>query len=112
MPDEDELEKIREQKRQELEQQGGESAEAQEARRQEAEAQKKSILRQSLEPEARERLNAIKMAKPERGEQVERQLVALAQSGRLQGKITEEQIKQILKEFQDDSSFDIKHSGL
>ncbi len=111
MPDEDELERIREQKRQQMEQEGGDP-EAQKARQQQAEAQKKSLLRQSLEPEARERLNAIKMAKPERGEQVERQLLALAQSGRLQGKITEEQIKQILKEFQDDSSFDIKHSGL
>lgn len=110
MADEDELERLREEKMKELQER--EESEAQE-QKQRAEAQKKAVLRQSLEPEARERIQALRMAKPQFAEQVERQVVALAQSGRLQGKIDEEQMKQILKELQPDSDdYDIKHSGL
>jgi programmed cell death protein 5 len=108
---EDDLEKLREEKMKELQER--EQGEAQEEAQQRAEAQKKAVLRQSLEPEARERLNALSMAKPEFAEQVERQVVALAKSGRLQGKIDEEQMKQLLKKLQpDDDDYDIKHSGL
>jgi programmed cell death protein 5 len=108
---EDDLEKLREEKMKKLQEQEG--GEAQEEAQQRAEAQKKAVLRQSLEPEARERLNALSMAKPQFAEQVERQIVALAQSGRLQGKIDDEQMKQLLKKLQpDDDDYDIKHSGL
>ena len=110
MADEDELERLREEKMKELQER--DEGEAQE-QKQRAEAQKKAVLRKSLEPEARERLQALRMAKPQFAEQVERQVVALAQSGRLQGKIDEEQMKQILKELNPDSDdYDIKHSGL
>ncbi len=110
-PDEDELERIREQKRKQLEerQQGEAQEEAMEAQRQEAEAQKKAILRKNLTDGARKRLNTVKMSKPDVGEQVEQQVLALAQSGRLPGKIDEEKMKQLLKELTPDSkSFDIK----
>jgi programmed cell death protein 5 len=111
MTEDDNLEKLREEKMKKLQEQEG--SEAQEEAQQRAEAQKKAVLRRSLEPEARERLNALNMAKPEFAEQVERQIVALAQSGRLQGKIDEEQMKQLLKKLQpDDDDYDIKHSGL
>jgi programmed cell death protein 5 len=110
MADEDELERLREEKMKEMRERDGEEAQEQKQR---AEAQKKAVLRKSLEPEARERLQALRMAKPQFAEQVERQVVALAQSGRLQGKIDEKQMKQILKELQpDDDDYDIKHSGL
>ena len=109
-PNEDELERIREQKKKQLQesQQEGQK-EAMEAQRQEAEAQKKAVLRQNLTDGARKRLNTVKMSKPQVGEQVEQQVIALAQSGRLQGKIDEEKMKQLLKELTPDSkSFDIK----
>jgi programmed cell death protein 5 len=49
------------------------------------------------------------MSKPDFADQVERQLVALAQSGRIQERIDEEQMKNLLKEMQPDSkSFDIR----
>lgn len=112
MPEDDELEKLREEKMKRM-QERQEGGEAQEEARQRAEAQKKAVLRQSLEPEARERLNALEMAKPEFAKQVEQQIVALAQSGRLQGKIDEEQMKDLLRKLQpDDDDYDIKHSGL
>lgn len=109
-PSEEELERIREQKRKQLEEQQGEGQEeAMEAQRQEAEAQKKALLRQHLSDGARKRLNTVKMSKPDVGEKVEQQIIALAQSGRIQGQIDEEKMKQLLKELTPDSkSFDIK----
>ncbi len=109
-PNEDELERIREQKKKELqERQQQDQGEAMEAKRQEAEAQKKALLRQALTDGARKRLNTVKMSKPDVGEQVEQQIIALARSGRVQGKIDEEKMKKLLKELTPDSkSFDIK----
>ena len=110
-PSEDELERIREQKMKELQEQAdqGEQAEAMEAQREQMEAQKHALLRQHLTDGARKRLNTVKMSKPQVGEQVEQQVVALAQSGRLQGKIDEEKMKQLLRELTPDSKkFDIK----
>jgi programmed cell death protein 5 len=109
-PDEDELEQIREQKKKQLREQAqSQDDEAVEAQRQQAEAQKKAVLRQNLTDGARKRLNTVKMSKPEAGEQVEQQVIALAQSGRLQGKIDEDQMKELLRELTPDSkSFDIR----
>ena len=111
-PDDDRLEELRERKMQELRErkqaQEGD-AEAQEARKQQAEAQKKALLRQHLTDGARKRLNSVKMSKPDFGEQAEQQILALAQSGRLNGKIDEEKMKELLKEMKPDSkSFDIQ----
>ncbi|AEH38076.1 MULTISPECIES: DNA-binding protein [Halopiger] len=110
-PDDDRLEELREQKMEELQeraesQQGGE---AQEAAQQQAEAQKKAVLRKHLTDDARKRLNTVKMSKPQFGEQVERQVITLARSGRIQGKIDDDKMKQLLKELKPDSkSFDIQ----
>jgi programmed cell death protein 5 len=108
-PSDEELERLREQKREQMkEQAGGQEEEAMEAQRQQAEAQKKAVLRQNLTDGARKRLNTVKMSKPDRGEKIEEQIVALAQSGRLQGKIDEEKMKELLQELTPDSkSFDI-----
>lgn len=110
-PDDDRLEELREKKMEQIkEQQGGEgNAEAQEEAQQQREAQKKAILRKNLTDEARKRLNTVKMSKPQRGEQIEQQVVRLAQSGRIQGKIDDEKMKELLKELTPDSkSFDIR----
>jgi programmed cell death protein 5 len=110
-PTDEELEELRQKKMEQLkEQQGGEGqSEAAEAQRQQAEAQKKALLRQALTDGARQRLNSVQMSKPQFGEKVEQQIVALAQSGRLQGKIDEEKMKQLLQEMKPESqSFDIK----
>ncbi|ERH10790.1 MAG: DNA-binding TFAR19-related protein [halophilic archaeon J07HX64] len=109
-PDDDELQRIREQKKEQLKDQAGsQDGEAMEAQRQQAEAQKKALLRQHLTDGARKRLNTVKMSKPEAGEKVEQQVVALAQSGRLQDKIDEDQMKELLRELTPDSkSYDIR----
>jgi len=64
---------------------------------QEMEMQKKQIMMQILTPEARSRLANIRLTKPEFVDQIELQLIQLVQSGRVQNKITEEQLKDLLK---------------
>ncbi|WP_254272399.1 DNA-binding protein [Haloarcula marina] len=109
-PSEEELEELRKEKMEQLKEQQGEGdAEAQQAAQEQAEAQKKALLRQHLSDGARKRLNTVKMSKPQVGEQVEQQIVALARSGRIQGQVDEEKMKQLLSELTPDSkSFDIK----
>jgi len=110
-PDEDELDELRQKKMEQLKERQGEGgdAEAQQRRQEQADAQKKAVLRQHLTDGARKRLNSVKMSKPDFGEQVERQVVALAQSGRIQGKIDEEKMKELLRELKPDSgSYNIK----
>jgi len=111
-PDDERLEELRQRKKEQLkeQQQGGGDAqrEAQQQAQQQAEQQKQALLKQNLTDGARKRLNTIKMSKPEFAEKVEQQVVALAQSGRLQDRIDEEQMKELLRELKPDSqSFNI-----
>ena len=59
-------------------------------------AQKEQILKQVLTPEARSRLNNIKMVKPELSDMVEQYLIGMATQGKLNGQINDDQLKQIL----------------
>jgi programmed cell death protein 5 len=67
-------------------------------RERETDAQIHLVLMQILEPEARERLNNIRLTKPEFARAIEQQLVLLAQSGRLKQKITDAQLKELLRQ--------------
>ncbi|PSQ46917.1 DNA-binding protein [Halobacteriales archaeon SW_6_65_15] len=107
-PDDERLEELRKQKMQEMQDQADQS-EAQEQAQQQADAQKQALLRQHLTDGARKRLNSVRMSKPDFAEQVERQVLALAQSGRMNGKIDEEKMKELLRELKPDSkSFNIR----
>lgn len=96
----EELEELKRRRMLELQQQQGEK-ERQLQAQQELEAQKHAILRQILTPEARERLNRIKIVKPELADTVEMQLIQLAQAGRLGNVLTDEQLKTILRRLTD-----------
>jgi programmed cell death protein 5 len=96
----DELAELRRRKLEQLQRQQAEQRnleeEMEKQRRQESQIQ--LILMQILEPEARERLNNIKLTRPEFAKAIEQQLVMLAQSGRLKQKITDAQLKELLKQ--------------
>jgi programmed cell death protein 5 len=97
--DEDpELEEIRRRKMMDL-QRVQQDAYQEEASNQQAEldAQKKAILRKILSPEARERMANLRLARPDVAENVEQQLIMLAQSGRLREVVSDELLKQILE---------------
>ena len=63
-------------------------------------AQKQELLRQILSPEARQRLTNLKMVKPEFIEQLELQLIQLAQMGKISVPMSDGQLKQILIQLQ------------
>ena len=94
----EELEKLRKKKLQELQQQlsAQDEIEEQEQQQQEFEEQKKQILRAILTTAARERLGRIKVARPEIVESIENQLIMLAQRGELKNKINDEQLRMLL----------------
>lgn len=71
-----------------------------EQKRAQIETVKQTALRQILTPEARQRLTNIKMVKPDFAEQIELQLIQIAQSGRVHLPITDEQLKAILVKLQ------------
>src|SRR5438552_6872680 len=94
--DEDELDAIRRKKLAEL-QQYQTQAVAEQQYREQVQAQRQLILRQILTPEARERLGRIELAYPELKENIENQLIQLAQSGRVKSMIDDATLRQILE---------------
>ena len=62
------------------------------------EAQKKQILAQIMTSEARNRLANLKLTKPELVNNIELQLIQSAQAGSLRGKVTDEQLKVLLRQ--------------
>jgi programmed cell death protein 5 len=97
--EDEEIEEIRRRKLLEYQAQLQEQQRQAELRRQ-YEIQKRAAILQILTPEARSRLANIRAARPEFAEQLELQLIQLAQSGRLASKITDSQLKEILSRLQ------------
>jgi programmed cell death protein 5 len=96
---EGELDELRRRRMQELQQRL--SQEQQRAQvQQQVEAQKQAIMRRVLTPEARQRINNLKMVKPDFASALEIQLIQLAQAGKVQTPITDEQLKEILVRLQ------------
>jgi programmed cell death protein 5 len=92
----DDIETIKKKKLRDLQQQKFSQEDFEETQRKELEDQKKLILRAILTDDARERLGRIKAARQEMAENIENQLIMLAQSGRLKNKINDEQLRELL----------------
>ena len=95
MSSDEELDRLKQQRLLELQAQQQQQEQMQRAQ-QEAEANKQSLMRQILTPEARLRLANIKMVRPEFTEQLEMQLLQVAQSGRVKLPIDDEMLKKLL----------------
>ncbi|XP_034339152.1 programmed cell death protein 5-like [Crassostrea angulata] len=99
----DELEALRAQRMAQLQSQyggggaGRPSQEEQEEKARQMTEMKNSILSQVLDQQARARLNTIAVAKPEKAKMVENMLCQMAQSGQIQNKIGEQQLKSLLE---------------
>jgi programmed cell death protein 5 len=95
----DDLEQIR--KRKLLSMQNRVSDEQRQAHaEQQIEQQKQALLAKILAPEARQRLNNLKMVKREFTEQIELQLIEMAQTGKLPIPLSDAQLKSILIQLQ------------
>jgi programmed cell death protein 5 len=92
---EDELEELRKRKLLDLKRRLAEEQQRVQVQQQ-VEMQKQAILRRILTPDARRRLNNIKMVREEFASQLELQLIQIAQQGRANIPITDEQLKEIL----------------
>ena len=103
MSSDEDLAAIRQRKLAELQAQRTQQEQAQQAQAQaqaEAEAQKQALMRKILTPEARQRLQNVKLVRPDFAAQIEIQLLQLAQTGRVPLPITDELLKQLLEQIQ------------
>ena len=89
--DDEELERIRQRKMEELQRRMAEE----EARKQ-RELERQAAMRVILTPEARQRLANLRLIKPELVAQLEEYLLQLANAGRVRVPITDEVLKEIL----------------
>jgi len=111
---EDELDEIRRRKMLEMQAQA-QQQEAMQQQRADLEAQKAAIMRKILSPEARTRLENIRMVRGEFAQQVEMQMIQLAQSGQLARAgfrlpMSDADFKQILQKLQSKKKdINIKH---
>lgn len=95
MSEEEQLEALRKRKLLELQRRLSQESQHVQAQQQ-FEAQKQSVLRRILTTDARQRLTNLRMVKREFAEQLELQLIQIAQQGRIELPINDEQLKDIL----------------
>lgn len=99
MSEEEQLEALRRRKLAELQQQAMQQ-EAAQHQQDSYEKQKYLVMRSILTQEARQRLENIRMVKPQFAEQIEMQLIQLFKSGRLRGAtpLPDEAFKKLLEQ--------------
>ncbi len=90
-----ELEELRKRRMLELQQRLAQEQQQSQAQ-QKLEAQKQALLRRVLTPKSRQRINNLRMVKPEFANALEMQLIQIAQAGKVRIPITDEQLKEIL----------------
>jgi programmed cell death protein 5 len=99
MSEDDELEELRRRRALELQKNLAQDQQQSDAEKR-LEAQKQVLMRRILTQEARQRLANLKMVKPEFASQLELQLIQIAQQGKIELPIGDEQLKEILQKLQ------------
>jgi len=95
------LDAIRSARMNQLQQQQEQDPEKANAQKEQQTLMKNSILAQLLDQNARARLNTLKISKPEKAEMVEQMIIQMAQSGRIGGKLDDQQFRQVLESLSD-----------
>ncbi|MCS6769654.1 MAG: DNA-binding protein [Candidatus Caldarchaeum sp.] len=90
--EDEELERLRQQRMAELQ-----ARAAEEQARRQKELEKAAVLRAILTPEARQRLNNLKLIRPEIAERVEAYLIQVSQTGNVRLPIDDDGLKLILE---------------
>jgi programmed cell death protein 5 len=101
MEDDEDLERLRRRRLQQLEMESKyQEAAAQQQAAAEAElaAQRQAVMRRILTPEARDRVGRLRTAHPELAASLEDQLIMLAQQGRLTRQIADGELRSMLRE--------------
>ena len=99
MSEDDELEELRRRRASELQRNLAQDQQQSDAEKK-LEAQKQGLMRRILTQEARQRLANLKMVKPEFASQLELQLIQIAQQGKIELPIGDEQLRDILQKLQ------------
>ncbi|TGJ68197.1 hypothetical protein EYR41_007262 [Orbilia oligospora] len=99
--DDDDLQKIRQARLQQLQQEQGSSGGAQsdqQGAQREAETEaRKSMLSQILTPEANDRLGRIALVKADRARDLENRLIMMARAGQIRQRITDTELRGMLE---------------
>ncbi|CDU25450.1 uncharacterized protein SPSC_05343 [Sporisorium scitamineum] len=85
---------------------GGAGGKNQEDQAAQQEEMKRQMLSRILDAEARERLSRIGLVKPQKARQITDLLIRMAQSGQIRGRITEDQLIDLLDQVDQASSAD------
>ncbi|KAG6903188.1 hypothetical protein C0995_002731 [Termitomyces sp. Mi166 len=71
------------------------------SKRAQDEQMRRDLMSTVLDPAARERLSRISLVSPERSKQIEAILLRMAQSGQLRGRVSENQLIELLEQMED-----------
>ncbi len=99
MSDDRELEELKRRRLMDLQNQAAANQDAQvqqEGQRKAAEKERQDVVKRFVTPEAYERLTNVRLVRPDVVENVENQIIMLAQSGRLNRQITDAEVKSLL----------------
>lgn len=99
MSDDRELEEIKRKRLMDLQNQAVANQDMQareESQRRAAERERQDVVKRFVTPDAYDRLNNVRLVKPDVVENVENQIIMLAQSGRLNRQITDAEVKSLL----------------
>jgi programmed cell death protein 5 len=100
MSEEEDIEELRKQKMEEIQEEDPSSQEE----------QFKEAASQYLTSEAQSRLENVRAARPEQASTIEQQIAQLGMTGRLNGKLDDSKLKDMLKELNEKGSdYSIKH---
>lgn len=100
------IEDLKEERLEELQNQ----AEQQEDQEEQRKKQIKEAAKEYLTSEAQSRLENVRAARPDQASSIEHQIAQLGMSGRVQGKINDSELKDMLKKLNEKGSdYNIKH---